>query len=93
MIYLNKVINADGLETIKKLPDNSVNLICIDPPYNIGKGREDWDNIDNYLEWLNEYFIEFERILVDNGSFFLFHNDFRTLGELDQKIDSNTSFT
>jgi len=90
--FLNKVINADGLETIKTIPDNSVNLICIDPPYNIGKGRENWDNVENYFEWLNDYFIEFERILADNGSFFIFHNDFRTLGQLDNNIDSNTSF-
>lgn len=41
--YINKIINSDGLEFIKKLPDKSINLICIDPPYNIGK--DSWDII------------------------------------------------
>ena len=90
MKYINKIINADGLETLKKLEDNSVNLIVIDPPYNIGK--DDWDNIDNYINWIGAYFSEFERVLKENGSFFIFHNDFRTMSKLDTKISENTSF-
>jgi site-specific DNA-methyltransferase (adenine-specific) len=88
--FLNKIINADGLETIKKLPDKSINLICIDPPYNIGK--ESWDIILDYYDWMTEYFIEFERVLKDNGSFFMFHNDFRILSELDRRIKNQTKF-
>jgi DNA modification methylase len=36
-MYLNKIINDDGLKIVKKLKNNSIDLICIDPPYNIGK--------------------------------------------------------
>jgi len=91
MKYLNKIINADGLEILKKLPDKSVNLICVDPPYNIGKDKI-WDNIENYYEWLESYFKEFERVLKENGSFFIFHNDFRSMTKLDMKINTSTSF-
>jgi len=90
MIYLNEIVNSDGLEAIKKIEDNSIDLICIDPPYNIGK--DEWDNIENYTTWLESYFIEFERILKENGSFFIFHNDFRTISILDNKIKESTSF-
>jgi len=38
----NKVINWDSLIELKKIPDKSVNLIVIDPPYNIGKDKS-WD--------------------------------------------------
>lgn len=87
---INKVWNEDGLEFIKKIPDKSVNLICIDPPYNIGK--DEWDVIPDYYDWLSKFFVEFERILKDNGSFFMFHNDFRILAELDRQIQNKTKF-
>jgi len=32
--YLNKIIKGDSVEVLKKLPDNSVDLIFADPPYN-----------------------------------------------------------
>ncbi|MBP8016953.1 site-specific DNA-methyltransferase [Candidatus Gracilibacteria bacterium] len=88
--YINKIINADGLEIIRQLPSKSINLICIDPPYNIG--RDSWDIIVDYYDWMSDYFIEFNRILKDNGSFFMFHNDFRTLAELDRRIQYKTQF-
>ena len=34
---LNKIYCIDCLEGLKKLPDNSIDLIITDPPYNIGK--------------------------------------------------------
>jgi site-specific DNA-methyltransferase (adenine-specific) len=88
--FLNRVWNEDGLSFIKKIPSKSVDLICIDPPYNIGK--DDWDIIPDYYEWLSDFFIEFERILKDSGSFFMFHNDFRILAELDRNIQNKTKF-
>ena len=29
----NIIINDDCLKALKKLPDESIDLICIDPPY------------------------------------------------------------
>lgn len=31
--FENKIINADCLEILKNLPDNSVDLVLTDPPY------------------------------------------------------------
>ena len=33
----HKIIYGDALEALKTLPDNSIDLIFADPPYNIGK--------------------------------------------------------
>jgi len=87
---LNTIICGDGLENIKKIDNKSIDLICIDPPYNINKDK--WDNINDYFKWLEKYFIEFERILKDTGSFFIFHNDFRTMAKIDNIIEKKTSF-
>jgi site-specific DNA-methyltransferase (adenine-specific) len=104
--FLNKVIHGDCLEKMRELPDKSVNLICIDPPYNINK--DSWDELgivkkgyggnkednygDFYFEWMSKVFVECERVLKDNGSFFFFHNDFRQVAKLDLKIQQDTNF-
>lgn len=33
---LNKIYNEDCFKGIKKIPDKSIDLIIIDPPYEIG---------------------------------------------------------
>ena len=43
-VDLNKEINliqGDCLEKMKEIPDKSINLVLIDPPYNINKAN--WD--------------------------------------------------
>ncbi|MBY9013089.1 MAG: hypothetical protein KGD70_12010, partial [Candidatus Lokiarchaeota archaeon] len=86
----NKIIQGDCLEVMKDIPDNSIDLICIDPPYNIGKAK--WDKIDNYIGWMGKVFKECERILKDNGSFYFFHNDFLQMAELQHWLKKNTKF-
>lgn len=66
-----------GLEQVK---DKSIQLICIDPPYNIGK--DTWDNIDDYTQWLVDIIKVLETKLKDNGSFFFFHNDIEKISEI-----------
>ena len=41
-----QLINGDCLEELKKLDDNSVDLLCTDPPYGYGfRGRNNiWSN-------------------------------------------------
>jgi site-specific DNA-methyltransferase (adenine-specific) len=39
--FENQIMNTDGIQEIKNLPDNSVHLILSDIPYGIG--AEDWD--------------------------------------------------
>ncbi|NFH40820.1 DNA-methyltransferase [Clostridium sporogenes] len=90
MIELNKIHNEDCLIGLSKIPNKSINLIVIDPPYNIGKDY--WDKIDNYIEWMGKVFKECERVLKNNGSFYWFHNDFIQIIQLYNWLNSNTNF-
>ena len=48
-----KLIQGDCLEVMKTLPDNSVDAVVTDPPYNIGKAE--WDKIPDYIEWCGKW--------------------------------------
>lgn len=91
---LNRVYQMDCLEGMKLIPSKSVNLICIDPPYNIGKDKtwDKWKKQSDYVEWMGEVFKECERVLADNGSFYYWHNDFNQIVELQNYISQNTQF-
>ena len=41
---MNKVLHGDCLEEMKKLPDNSVDAIITDPPYELGFMGKSWDS-------------------------------------------------
>ena len=94
---LNKEINliqGDCLEKMKEIPDKSINLVLIDPPYNINKADWDkWKTTDAYIEFMGRVFLECQRVLKDNGSFYFFHNDFLQIVELQNYINKNTEFT
>lgn len=66
-LCLNIMDCCDFLETI---PDNSVQLICIDPPYNLELAG--WDIYDNYIEWAAKWLDEAYRVLSPNGSMAIF---------------------
>lgn len=40
---MDRVIRGDCLGELKKLPDDSVDLVCTDPPYGIGFMGKEWD--------------------------------------------------
>lgn len=88
-----ELFQGDCLEVMKQIPDNSVNLVLIDPPYNIGKDKWDkWKTVKDYVEFMGKVFTEIQRILKDNGSFYFFHNDFLQIVELQNWINKNTDF-
>ena len=39
----SKLINGNSLEVLKDYDDNSVDLLCTDPPYGYGFMGKDWD--------------------------------------------------
>jgi len=84
------IYNEDYLIGGKRLPDKSIPLIIADPPYNIGKA--DWDKIPNYIDWCGKWILECQRVLRDNGSFYVFHNDMPTIAKLMTWIEENTNF-
>ena len=88
-----KLYQGDCLEVMKTTPAKSIDLVLIDPPYNIGKDKWDkWNTVDEYVEFMGKVFLEIQRVLKDNGSFYFFHNDFLQIVELQNYINKNTSF-
>ncbi len=61
---------ADCCDFLKKIPDESVQLICIDPPYNLELAG--WDTYDNYIEWAARWIDQAYRVLSKNGSMVIF---------------------
>jgi len=60
----------DCCEFLKSLPDESVQLICLDPPYNLE--LTGWDCYENYIEWASKWIDEAYRVLSKNGSLVIF---------------------
>lgn len=71
----HKIIHGDSLEALKGIPDNSVDLIFADPPYNIGKNfnghKEKWSTDEEYLNWCYKWLDLCIKKLKSNGSFYV----------------------
>lgn len=67
---LHAVFAADCLDVLRRLPDNSVQLIVCDPPYNILMA--DWDEHQDYIGWATQWLLEARRVLADTGNFVIF---------------------
>lgn len=74
---LDRIFNADCLVTLKKIEDETVDLIVTDPPFNIGKKYEsdynDNKRHDEYMQWCKTWLTECIRILKPHGSLYLFN--------------------
>lgn len=72
--YENKIICADSLEILKKLPDNCVDIIFTSPPYNFDidydkyEDKIDWDS---YFDMIFSIFREGIRVLKYGRRFFV----------------------
>ena len=70
-----RIFHGDALEVLKQVPDESVDLIFVDPPYNIGKnfsGRKDkWKTDKDYLDWCYEWIDLCIKKVKPNGSLYL----------------------
>jgi site-specific DNA-methyltransferase (adenine-specific) len=72
---VNKVIWQDSLSAMDKMPDKCVDLMVVDPPYNLTKNfgesvfRE--MNNDDYAKWLDKWLKKTTRILKDNASIYI----------------------
>lgn len=68
---LNKIYCMDCLEGLKKIPDNSVDLILTDPPYNIGDknkrtkvGNKIVSNFEAWGEWDNYEKEQYDNFII-----------------------------
>ncbi|MFZ5920782.1 MAG: DNA-methyltransferase [Chloroflexota bacterium] len=63
---VNRVIKGDCLEELRTIPDNSIDLAFVDPPYNLKKkysGYSDDLEIQDYFKWCDEWIYELSRVL------------------------------
>lgn len=71
----NKIIHQDTFKTLDYLPDESVDLIIADPPYNLTKvfGNSVFKerDFDEYKKWLDKWLKKLPRILKENGSVYI----------------------
>jgi len=60
------IINGDCLETLKHIPSNSVDFCFADPPYNVNKKYDKWDDaidIREYFHWCDKWIAELARVI------------------------------
>jgi site-specific DNA-methyltransferase (adenine-specific) len=90
---INKIYNMDCLEGMNNIPSKSIDLIILDPPYNIGK--DTWDVFNTHEEYLNfirSVIKESERVLKDNGSLYIWHNQFEVINDFYNLFKTGTEF-
>ena len=72
---LNKVILQDALQAIDFLPPKSVDLMIVDPPYNLTKnfGSKTFKEMDydEYKKWFDRWIKKTVRVLKDNASIYI----------------------
>jgi site-specific DNA-methyltransferase (adenine-specific) len=74
---LGKLYNTDCLDLLKSLPNDTVDCIFADPPFNLGKfyGSKVNDKLQkyDYLGWCYSWLEECCRILKPSGSLFVYN--------------------
>jgi site-specific DNA-methyltransferase (adenine-specific) len=72
----HKIYQGDVLEVLKNnIDDNSVDLVFVDPPYNIGKDfnglKDKWKNDEDYLNWCYQWIDLLLAKLKKTGSLYI----------------------
>ena len=71
----NKVIWQDTFKALDYLPDNCVDLMVVDPPYNLTKvfGGKQFKAMafQEYLDWLDKWLSKTVRLLKENASIYI----------------------
>lgn len=72
---INKTFNNDLFEAIDFFPEKSVDLLVIDPPYNLDKDFNGYkfnkSDDDAYINYLESWFPKVIRLLKQNGSLYI----------------------
>lgn len=71
----DKTICQDIFDALKYLPNNSVNLVFADPPYNLSKTFNEQSfqqtSLDKYEEWLDSWLFKTLRLLKPTASIYI----------------------
>jgi site-specific DNA-methyltransferase (adenine-specific) len=90
---LNKTICSDLFTIIDKLPTSCVDLLIIDPPYNLNKNfhgvKFSKSDDESYLEYLRTWFPKILKVLKPNGSVYIC-GDWKSTSCLYQIMKENT---
>lgn len=73
--WRNRVFCEDALQGLQRIPEQSVDLILTDPPYNLGKdygNASDQQSVDAYLDWTERWIDAALPKLKDSGSLYIF---------------------
>ena len=68
------VHQGDAVEILEQYPDNSIDLVFADPPYNLDKAYHVYDDEradEEYVKWCNGWLQEYVRILKPTGSLYV----------------------
>ncbi len=72
-----QLFQGDCLALLRELPNDCIDMIFADPPFNLGKdyGKDVSDNLrrDEYLEWSKDWLHECVRVLKPGASLFVFN--------------------
>ena len=72
---INKTINQDYFSAVEFLPDGFIDLLFIDPPYNMnkkfGSSKFKESSVDEYTEWLDSVVQKLDRCLKPNASVYI----------------------
>lgn len=74
MNWLNKVFNEDVMQTLQRIPDNTINMIFGDPDYNVGMnydGKRYTKSWNEYIDWYIALAKECMRVLRPDGNLFM----------------------
>jgi len=90
--FKNKVFNEDVITILKRIPDNTFDMVYGDPDYNVGikyAGKNYTTKWNNYLDWYIELTKESMRILKPSGNLFMINypkqNAYLRVNYLDEK--------
>lgn len=61
--FTNKIINADCLSVLKKLPNNCLDLTFTSPPYNFGMDYDSHNDTRSWKDYFNELFEIFKECI------------------------------
>ena len=72
---VNKIICGDVLKVLPRIPDQTIDLVCADPPYNLGKDygktidKKAWHEYEQFTaRWIEQC----ARVLKSTGSIYVF---------------------
>jgi DNA modification methylase len=71
---LDVVHLGDAVEVLKRYPDDCIDLVFADPPYNLDKAYRiynDERSDEEYVKWCNTWLQEYVRILKPTGSLYV----------------------